>query len=315
MKLYILKRILSAIPTLLGVFIVVFIVIRQIPGDPAEVMLGRTATNEQVEIYRAAHGLDRPAIVQFWIALKNLLRGDFGMSLSHYRPVLSVVFERLPGTIELALYGILISSVVSIVLGVVAASFRGRWPDIIIIAFSTLGMSLPTFYIGLWVLVIFALQLGIIPVLSNMVAGTPYWKTLFGPVLTMVLGGTLVRTTRSAMLEIMDEDFIRTAKAKGVSGKMILFKHALGNALIPIVTMVGYGLAISFGGAIVLETVFVRNGIGKLLMDAMGSRDYPLIQGATFVIAVFMIVANLLTDIVTGIVDPRIRVAGELTGL
>ena len=314
MKRYILKRLLFAIPTLLGVFVVVFIVIRQIPGDPAEVMLGASATNEQVEIYRVAHGLDKPAVVQFWIALKNLFKGDLGVSLSHYRPVLSVVFERLPSTIELALYGILISSVVSIVLGIVAARFRGKWPDLIIVALSTMGMSLPTFYIGLWVLVIFALKLGIIPVLSNMIQDTPYWKTLFGPVLTMVLGGTLVRTTRSAMLEIMDEDFIRTAKAKGVSGVKILLKHALGNALIPIVTMVGYGLAISFGGAIVLETVFVRNGIGKLLMDAIGSRDYPLIQGATFIIAVFMIFANLLTDVVSGIVDPRVRVAGEITG-
>ena len=313
MKRYILKRLLFAIPTLLGVFVVVFIVIRQIPGDPAEVMLGASATNEQVEIYRVAHGLDRPAIVQFGIALKNLFKGDLGMSLSHYRPVLSVVFERLPSTIELALYGIFISSIVSVILGVVAARFRGRWPDLIIVALSTMGMSLPTFYIGLWVLVIFALKLGIIPVLSNMMQDTPYWKTLFGPVLTMVLGGTLVRTTRSAMLEIMDEDFIRTAKAKGVSGVKILLKHALGNALIPIVTMVGYGLAISFGGAIVLETVFVRNGIGKLLMDAIGSRDYPLIQGATFIIAVFMIFANLLTDVVSGIVDPRVRVAGEIT--
>ncbi|MCL2124825.1 MAG: ABC transporter permease [Oscillospiraceae bacterium] len=313
MRNYILKRLLFTIPTLLGVFIVVYIVIRQIPGDPAEVMLGKTATTAQIEIYRTAHGLDRPAIVQFWLALKHLFVGDLGMSLSHYRPVLEVVFERLPSTIELALYGIVISSFVSIVLGVVAATFRGKWPDLIIIAFSTLGTSLPTFYIGLWVLVIFALKLGIIPVLSNMVKGTAYWKTLFGPVLTMVLGGSLVRTTRSSMLEIMDEDFIRTAKAKGVSGRKILFKHALGNALIPIVTMVGYGLAISFGGAIVLETVFVRSGVGKLLIDAIGSRDYPLVQGATFIIATFMILANLLTDVVTGIVDPRIRVAGDVS--
>jgi len=312
MRSYILKRLLFAIPTLLGVFVVVFIVIRQIPGDPAEVMLGRAATNEQIEIYRVSHGLDKPVIVQFLIALRDLFRGDLGVSLSHNRPVFSVVFERLPSTVELALYGILFSSIISVIFGVIAASFRGRWPDLIIVALSTLGMSLPTFYIGLWVLVIFALKLGVIPVLSNMIKDIPHWKTLFGPVMTMVLGGTLVRTTRSALLEIMDEDFIRTAKAKGVSGKMILFKHALGNALIPIVTMVGYGLAISFGGAIVLETVFVRSGIGKLLIDAIGSRDYPLIQGATFIIAVFMIFANLLTDIVTGFVDPRIRVAGNI---
>jgi peptide/nickel transport system permease protein len=277
-------------------------------------MLGPMATNEQIEIYRVKHGLDKPGIVQFWIALTNLFKGDLGVSLSHNRPVMSIVFERLPSTIELALYGIVFSSIISITLGVVAACFRGRWPDIAIVSFSTLGMSLPTFFIGLWVLVIFALKLGVIPVLSNMAGGTPYWKTLFGPVMTMILGGTGVRTTRSSMLEIMEEDFIRTARSKGLPGRRILFRHALGNALIPIVTMMGYGFAISFGGAIVLETVFVRSGVGKLLMDAIGSRNYPLVQGATFIIAIFMILANLLTDIVTGVVDPRIRVAGDEPG-
>ena len=313
MKRYILKRLLFAIPTLLGVFVVVFIVIRQIPGKPEEIMLGSTATQEQIDIFREKHGLDKPVIVQFGIAVKNLLKGDLGDSLSHYRPVFEVVIKSLPGTIELALYGIIISSVVSIALGVLAARFRGRWPDVLVIAWSTIGASLPTFYIGLWVLVIFALQLGLIPVVGNMTAGVPHWKILFGPVLTMVLGGSLARTTRSSMLEIMGEDYIRTAKAKGVSGAKILFKHALGNALIPIVTMIGYGLAISFGGAIVLETVFTRNGVGKLLIDAISSRDYPLVQGAAFIIAAFMIVANLLTDVVTGLVDPRIRVTGDST--
>lgn len=310
MARYILKRILFAIPTLLGVFIVVFFVIRLIPGDAAEVMLGGNASNEQLEAYRAAHGLNEPLIVQLGIALKNLVQGDMGQSLSHYKPVTEVVFGALPSTIELAAIGIAIGSVLAIVLGVVAASFRGRWPDIAVNIGSTLGTALPTFYIGLWILVIFALKLNVIPVLSN-TAGVPHWKTLLGPVLTMVLGSSLARTTRSSMLEILEEDFIRTARAKGVPGKKVLFKHALGNALIPIVTMIGYGLATSFGGAIVLETVFVRNGVGKVLIDAISSRDYPLIQGATFIIAAFMIVANLVTDIATGIVDPRIRVTGD----
>jgi ABC-type dipeptide/oligopeptide/nickel transport system permease component len=274
-------------------------------------MLGATATDAQIELYSKLHGLDQPVIIQFWVALANMLKGDFGVSLSHYRPVFDVVFERLPATIELALYGIVFSSVIAVILGVIAASFRGKWPDLFIIVCSTLGMSLPTFYIGLWVLVIFALKLGVIPVVSSMAKDIPYWKTLFGPVLTIVIGLGLVRTTRSSMLEILEEDFIRTARAKGVSRKKILFKHALGNALIPIVTMVGYGLATSFGGAIVLESVFARNGVGKLLIDAITIRDYPLIQGATLIIAVFMIFANLLTDIVTGFVDPRIRVSAD----
>lgn len=313
MRRYILKRILFAIPTLIGVYIVVFFIVRLIPGDPAVIMLGGSANEQQLEIYRQAHGLDKSVFVQFLFALKNLFKGDLGMSLSHLKPVFSIVMSRLPSTLELAAYGILISTFLAVVLGVIASRFRGRWPDILINIYSTIGMSLPTFYIGLWVLVIFALKLKMIPVLASLSTDQMHWKTLFGPVLTMVLGGSLARTTRSSMLEILEEDFIRTAKAKGVSGNKILFKHALGNALIPIVTMVGYGLAISFGGAVVLESVFSRPGVGKLLIDAIIVRDYPLMQGATFIIAVFMIVANLITDIVTGFVDPRIRVAGDVS--
>jgi ABC-type dipeptide/oligopeptide/nickel transport system permease component len=287
---------------------VVFFVIRLIPGDPAVVMLGGSATEEQLAVYRAAHGLDRSALTQLWIAFQNLLRGDLGESLSHMRPVSSVIFSALPSTMELAAIGIVISTFVAIVLGVIAAKFRGRWPDIAINIGTTVGTAFPTFFIGLWILVIFALKLKVIPVLATQ-ARHPHWQTLLGPVLTMVLGGSVARTCRSAMLEIMDEDFIRTARSKGLSERTVLYKHALGNALIPIVTMVGYGLATSVGGAVVLETVFMRNGVGKVLIDAISNRDYPLIQGATLIIASFMIVANLITDIVTGLVDPRIRVA------
>lgn len=308
MAKYISKRLLSALPTLLGVFIAIFFIIRLIPGDPAEVMLGANATNAQIDLYRRLHGLDQNIFVQLGLALKSLFIGDLGRSLSHSKPVLDVVLEALPNTIELALIGIAISSALAVVLGVIAACFRGRWPDLAVNIGTTIGMALPTFYIGLWVLFIFASKLNWIPVIST-TARVPHWKTLFGPVLTMILGSSLARTTRSSMLEILEEDFIRTARAKGVSGKKVLFRHALGNALIPIVTMVGYGLATSFGGAIVLETVFVRNGIGKVLIDAITIRDYPLIQGTTLVIAIFMIAANLLTDIAVGFVDPRIRVS------
>lgn len=310
MTRYILRRILLMIPTLLGVFIVVFFVIRLIPGDPAVLMLGGSASDEQIEIYRAAHGLDKPTIVQLGIAFSNLFRGDLGDSLSHMKPVSEVVFAALPSTMELAAIGIVISTFVAIVLGVIAAKFRGRWPDIAVNIGTTVGTAFPTFFIGLWILVIFSLKLDIIPVLANK-PGIPHWKTLLGPVLTMILGGSLARTCRSSMLEIMEEDFIRTAKAKGLSERKILFKHALGNALIPIVTMVGYGLATSVGGAVVLETVFTRNGVGRVLIEAISNRDYPLIQGATLIIAAFMIFANLITDITTGIVDPRIRVTGS----
>lgn len=313
MKKYMLRRLLFALPTIIGAFIVVFFLIRMIPGDPAETMLGVNATDAQIEAYRQLHGLNESAGVQFFIAFKNFLKFDFGQSLSWYKPVTTVILERFPYTMELALYGIGISLVLALVLGTLAAVCRGRLPDLILTTLATMGMSLPSFYIGLWVLVIFALKLKMIPVMSSMNSDATYFQTLFGPVLTLVVGecALLARTTRSSMLEILNEDFIRTARAKGLSERLVLFKHALGNALIPIITMAGYSLATALGGAIVLETVFVRPGIGKLLIDAINVRDYPLIQGTTVFIAILMIVINILTDLVYGLVDPRIRVTGD----
>jgi ABC-type dipeptide/oligopeptide/nickel transport system permease component len=313
MSKYVLKRLLFAIPTIIGVFVVVFFIIRMVPGDPAVTMLGPGATDAQINVYRDKYGLNDPLAVQFGIAFRNFLKLDFGNSLSLYRPVAQVIGERLPKTAELAIYGILISSILAIILGVVAAIFRGKWPDLLLISFATLGMSLPTFYIGLWVLLLFSSKLHWIPVISNMGGNATHWQTLFGPLLTMVLGETalLLRTTRSSMLEVLDEDFIRTARAKGLAEKIVQLKHALGNALIPILTVIGYSLATAFGGAIVLETVFTRDGVGKLLIDAINSRDYALVQGTAIVIATLIIAINIATDVVYGFVDPRIRFDGD----
>ena len=313
MAKYIVKRLLFAIPTIIGVFVVVFFIIRLIPGDPAVIMLGAGATDQQIEVYRESNGLNKPVIVQFAIALKNFLTGDLGYSLSQRRPVAEVIGERLPRTVELSLLGIIFGAFFAVILGVFAAIFRGKWPDLLLTSFSALGMSLPTFFIGLWVLVIFARKLGWIPVISNVGGDAAYWQTLLGPLVTMIIGETalLMRTTRSSMLEILNEDFIRTARSKGLSEKIVLFKHALGNALIPIVTVTGYSLATAFGGAIVLETVFTRTGIGKTLIDAITVRDYPMVQGTTIIIAILMVLINILTDVIYGIVDPRIRVSGS----
>jgi peptide/nickel transport system permease protein len=309
---YILKRFLSAIPTVIGVFVVVFFVIRLIPGDPANVMLGPGATDAQIRIYREKYGLDAPLPVQFGIAFQNFVTGDLGDSISLYKPVREVILERMPSTLQLAGFGVAIGASLAVFLGIIAAVFRGKWPDMLLTSLSSLGMSLPTFYIGLWVLTIFARKLRIIPVLSN-AGGVSYWQSMFGPLLTMVIGETslLMRTARSSVLEIFGEDFIRTARAKGLPERRVLFKHALGNAMIPIITVTGYNLAAALGGAIVLETVFTRNGIGSLLIGAIHMRDYPLIQGATVVIAMLMILVNMATDIIYGFADPRIRVSGE----
>ncbi|NMA92650.1 MAG: ABC transporter permease [Firmicutes bacterium] len=313
MKKYILSRVLFALPTIIGVFIVVFFVVRLIPGDPASAMLGPKATTAQIEQYREHHGLNEPVYVQFGVAFKKFIKGDLGQSLSWYRPARDVIMERLPRSAELAFFGVLFGTIAALIFGVIAAVYRGRWPDLLLTSFATLGMSLPMFYIGLWILVIFAMKLKIIPVISTLGGGVSYWQSLLGPVLALALSESalLTRTTRSSMLEVLNEDYIRTARSKGLTERIVLFKHALGNALIPIVTVVGYSLATVFGGAIVLETVFARNGVGKLLVDAIHVRDYPLVQGTTIVIAILIVLINIVTDIVYGVVDPRIRVTGE----
>ncbi|MDR1800339.1 MAG: ABC transporter permease [Lachnospiraceae bacterium] len=311
---YFIKRLLIAIPTVLGVFVVVFFVIRLIPGDPALNMLGPNASDLQIATYNRVNGLDQPITTQFIIALGKLIKGDLGDSFSLGKPVTTAIAENFPYTAELAILGIIIGSVLAVILGTYAAVHRNKWQDVSILAFSTAGTSMPTFFIGLWVLVILSSKLNIIPVLSNK-PGVAHWKSLLGPLVTVVIGSMtlLMRTTRSSMLEIFSEDFIRTARSKGLSERIVLYKHALGNALIPIVTIVGHNLGTAFGGAIVLETVFTRMGMGKLLVDAINVRDYALVQGTTIFIAILMILINILTDMVYSLIDPRIRVSGEET--
>ena len=221
--------------------------------------------------------------------------------------------ERFPRTLELVLWGMILNSILGIIWGVVASVYRGRWPDYMISGMSTIGMSLPSFYVAILVLVVLAVKLKLIPVIGIQSENANYFQTIVAPVLTMVLAGSAltIRTTRSSMLEVMGEDFIRTARAKGLSEKAVLFKHGLRNAAIPIATIIGYNLASSFGGSIVIETVFNRPGIGKLLMDAVTKRDYPVVQGTAVFITILLIVVNLLTDVMYSIIDPRIRVQSD----
>ena len=236
-----------------------------------------------------------------------------GESLSSHKKVTELLKERFPRTLELVLWGMILNSILGIIWGVVASVYRGRWPDYMISGMSTIGMSLPSFYVAILVLVVLAVKLKLIPVIGIQSENANYFQTIVAPVLTMVLAGSAltIRTTRSSMLEVMGEDFIRTARAKGLSEKAVLFKHGLRNAAIPIATIIGYNLASSFGGSIVIETVFNRPGIGKLLMDAVTKRDYPVVQGTAVFIAILLIVVNLLTDVMYSIIDPRIRVQSD----
>jgi ABC-type dipeptide/oligopeptide/nickel transport system permease component len=225
-----------------------------------------------------------------------------------------MILERLPRTVELSLYGNILGSLFGVLFGTAAAVFRSRWPDYLITGANTLGMSLPSFFVGLMLLLLLAVRLQWIPVIGTPREGVSHFKTLIAPVITLVIGnGALtMRTTRASMLEIMGEDFIRTARSKGLNERMVLFKHALKDAAIPIITVVGYNLAGSFGGAIIIESVFSRPGIGKLLIDAVNARDYALVQGTAVFISICLIAVNLLTDVVYSLVDPRIRVDARI---
>ncbi|WP_213950932.1 ABC transporter permease [Tepidanaerobacter syntrophicus] len=309
MKRYIAARLVIVIPTLIGVLLSVFLILRLVPGDPAAIMLGKNATDEQIRLFREQNGLDKNIGVQMVIVLKKFAKGDLGNSIASGRPVLDMILERFPRTAELAICGVLLGAAIGILQGIIAAVYRGRWPDLTITTLSTIGMSVPSFYIAMLVLLVFAVKLKWIPVIATEGPGVSHFKAMIAPVLTMVLGGSAltVRTTRSAMLEILNEDFILTARAKGVRERGVLLNHALRNAAIPIITVVGDNLASSFGGAIVIETVFVRPGIGKLLVDAINARDYPVVQGTSVFIAFLLIFVILLTDIVYSLADPRVR--------
>lgn len=311
MKKYILKRLAFSVPTILGVVVVVFFSTRMIPGDPAETILGANATQSEIQAYRHQLGLDQPLIFQLGIMLRDYSKGNMGVSITSRRPVAQEIIMRFPHTFRLAVAGMLISSVAGILLGVMAATKRNSWLDVLILSGSTAGIAAPGFWLGLLLSMIFALKLRWFPTIG---AGHPgEWlsqlRALVLPAVTLGIGGTafIARMTRSSMLEVLKEDYIRTARAKGLAEGIILFQHALKNAAIPTITVIGFYFGLFLGGTVIIETVFARPGLGKLLVDALFSRDYPIIQGVTLFFAMTFVVVNLLTDLLYSVLDPRIR--------
>jgi ABC-type dipeptide/oligopeptide/nickel transport system permease component len=309
MRRYVTTRLLFAIPTVLGALAIVFFIIRAIPGDPVLVMLGESATPAQIAAYRAAKGLDSPILVQLGRTLLDFLHGDFGTSITSNRPVLDIILERLPSTLELAASGVLVALVCGVSLGVVAALTKGSPLDTAILGCSTVFMSMPAFFTGLIIVMVFGVTLKVIPVISLNLQPGQHLLGLLGPAATLGLGtsGGIARTARNAMLRAMGEDYVKTARSKGLSFLEVLFRHELANASIPIVTVVGGMFAGYVGGAVVTESVFSRPGIGKLLVDAINARDYAVIQGTTVFLACFMIAVTLAVDLLYGAIDPRIR--------
>lgn len=290
---------------ILGVATLVFLVLR-LSGDPVALLLGVEATPEEVERFRRNMGFDRPIYVQYLSFLADLARGDFGKSIRFNSPCLSLVLERLPASLELALAASVVATVMAIPLGVVAAVKRNSLLDNISMLFSLLGQSVPTFWLGIMAILFLSVRLGIFPT-----SGRRGLQHLILPTLSLAAYSMarIARLTRSAMLDVLGEDYLRTARAKGVMERVVILRHALRNASISIITVVAYMFATLLGGAIITEVVFAWPGVGRLLVEAVHNRDYPLAQACVFLIAIFVTVVNLLADILYVCIDPRIRLA------
>jgi peptide/nickel transport system permease protein len=302
---YISTRILATVPTLVLVSFLVFLILRLVPGDPVRLMFGMTPPPES-EIVKIRHemGLDRPLLSQYASFMDRVLHGDLGRSYRTRQQVSTMIQERLPRTLKLAGLGMLIATVLGITLGVVAAAKRGSWLDTFTMAGAVVGVSVPQFWFGMMLILLFAVQFRWFPV-----AGSQTFKHLILPAVTLGLtsSAVLARVTRAGMIEVLNNDYIRTARSKGVKEWHVNYRHALKNVLIPIVTILGLQLGGLLSGAIIVETVFGFAGIGQLAVYALNTRDYPVIQAVVLLTATGYVLANLLVDVTYAFVDPRIK--------
>jgi len=307
-----LSRIAGAIPILILVSLITFGLIHMIPGDPAAVIAGLSATPDQIAHIRHDLGLDEPLLSQMYHWYDNLFHGNLGTSLLLGDPVLQVVGVRLPVTIGLSAYALVITLVLGLASGVLAALRQNTWVDQAAMVFAMFGISVPNFYLGLLMILLFAVELGWLPT-GGYVAFTDdpigWLTTMTLPAisLALLLTGLLARITRSTMLEVLRQDYIRTARAKGLPRHKVVVKHALANALIPIVTVIGIIVSLLMSGAVVTETLFSLPGIGQLLTQAVLNRDYPMVQGAMLIVTALMVGVNIAVDILYAFLDPRVR--------
>ena len=314
MSRYISRRLLLLGVQVILVATVVFLLLRLVPGDPARAILGETASEEQLARVRSQLGIDRPFHEQYGDWLRRLVRGDLGTSVVTGRPVMVDVQQRIGNTIELIVLSTIVSLLAGIPLGIVAALRANRPADYALSSVAMLGLSLPSFVVGTLMLLVFGLTLRWLPpaqfVAWNVDPGQ-HLRVIILPVLALAASSTAVvlRMTRSSMLEVVRQDYIRTARAKGLNGRLVIFRHALRNALNPVVSVVGLELAALLGGTVIVESIFNWPGLSSLLIAGVRSRDYPVVQGVVLLIAVFTVVINLLVDLVYGWLDPRISYA------
>jgi len=330
---FIIRRILVVIPTLLGVSIIIFLMLAITPGDPAELLLGERATKDSLEAMREYLGLQKPLYVQYWLFLKRVAKFDLGETIWTRQKVSIEIKERFPATIELALAAMIISSFFGIILGIISATRQYSWFDYLSMIGSLTGVSMPVFWLGLVFMLVFSLTLGWFPMSGRLGVDveldtitnfyvidailTQNWAALKDALMHLILPAMalstiplaiVARMTRSSMLEVLRQDYIKTAKAKGLSETKIVLKHALRNGLIPVVTVVGLQFGILLGGAILTETVFAWPGVGKWLYEGVVKRDYMVIQGGTLAVATIFVMVNLIVDILYSIINPRISV-------
>jgi peptide/nickel transport system permease protein len=312
MTAFLLRRTLSLVPVLLVVALVVFMLLRWVPGDPAAVIAGESATAEQVAAIRMHMGLDQPIASQFLIWIGHVLRGDFGESYFFKQPVIDLILQRMEPTLALGAFALALAVIVAVPMGVLAAFRQGEWVDRLVMGLSVLGFSMPVFVVGYGLMYVFAVALEWLPVqgYARLSEGFgPFLQRLILPGVTLALVyiALVARMTRTSVLEVLDEDYIRTARAKGLSDREVLIHHALRNAAVPVLTVIGIGLAVLIGGAVVTESVFAIPGLGRLTVEAVLSRDFPVIQALILLFAVGYVFVNLLIDVGYALLDPRIR--------
>ena len=354
---YTIRRLLMAIPVLIGILIVTFALARMIPGDPCKAMLGEKATEEVCEEFRERYGLNKPITTQLAIYIKDILKGDFGTSIRFKRPITIILIERLPMTLELGLTALIIATLIGIPAGIISAVRRNSAIDVVTMIGANIGVSMPVFWLGLMLAYLFALVLKDTPFwlppsgrISAGIYSTPFyevweWEVVEGSIkfhivdfisnlfifnslitgnweafwdvvkhlilpsmaLSTIPLAIIARMTRSSMLEVMKQDYIRACRAKGLRENMVVLKHALRNAMLPIATIIGLQVGVLFSGAVLTESIFSLAGVGRMLFEAITARDFPIIQGFTIVIAAFYVLVNLLVDLSYVFIDPRIR--------
>jgi peptide/nickel transport system permease protein len=305
---YIIRRLVQMVPVVLGVTIVVFFMLRLVPGDPATIMLGNRATPENVAHLKKSVGLDKPLLVQYGYFMKNMAKGDLGESIFYRQPVLSLIWDRVPKTLFLTVYATILALLITIPFGLLSALKKDRWPDQVIRGFLLISLSMPSFWVGLMLLLLFSVRFHVFPTAGWGTGFFGHLHALFLPAFTlsMAMSAVLVRTLRNAILEVLSTDYVRTARAKGLASRTVYTWHVLRNSALSTVTVLGIYFASLIGGAVIIETVFAVPGLGQLLLKAIFSRDYPIIQGSTLLFGIVVIVINLLTDLSYALLDPRV---------